>query len=113
VLRRTRHRHAARIALGEALAEFERLGAPRYATAARSELQHVGGRAPAGAHQLTRAEERVARLVASGLSNKDVAAELYVAVSTVEATLTRVYRKLGIRSRSQLARSLAERPPVD
>jgi DNA-binding CsgD family transcriptional regulator len=112
VLRRMRHRHAARIALGEAVAEFERLGAAYFATAARSELQHVGGRAPAGAHQLTRAEERVARLVASGLSNKDVAAQLYVAVSTVEATLTRVYRKLGIRSRSQLARSLGERPPV-
>jgi DNA-binding CsgD family transcriptional regulator len=112
VLRRSRHRHDARIELGAALAEFERLGAAHFALVTRSELQHVGGRAPAGAHQLTRAEDRVARLVASGLSNKDVAAELYVAVSTVEATLTRVYRKLGVRSRSQLASSLAEHPRV-
>lgn len=112
VLRRTRQRHAARIELGAALAEFERLGAAHFAGMARAELQHVGGRAPAGAHQLTRAEDRVARLVASGLSNKEVAAELYVAVSTVEATLTRVYRKIGVSSRSQLAGSLAERSPV-
>lgn len=52
----------------------------------------------------------MARLVASGLSNKEAAAELFVAVSTVEATLTHVYRKLGVRSRSQLARAYASGP---
>ncbi len=109
VLRRSKRRHAARTALGEALAEFERLGADHFAETTRAELKHVGGRAPAG-EELTEAEERVARLVASGLSNKEAAAELFVAVSTVEATLTHVYRKLGVRSRSQLARAYASGP---
>ena len=104
VLRLENRRREARAALSEALAEFERLGARHFAHAARVELGHLGGRAPAGAHELTGAEERVASLVAGGLSNKEVAAELVVEVSTVEATLTRVYRKLGVRSRSQLAR---------
>ena len=112
VLRRLRHRHAARAQLGGALAELERLGARHFARVARLELQHVGGRAPAGEHELTKAEDRVARLVASGLSNKEVAAELFVAVSTVEAALTRIYRKLGVRSRSQLAAALADRSAV-
>lgn len=73
---------------------------------------HVGGRPPRGEHELTGAEERVARLVASGLSNKGVAAELFVTVSTVEATLTRIYRKLGLTSRMQLARVLAPAEPA-
>ena len=109
VLRRSKRRHAARAALGEALAEFERLGANHFAETTRAELKQVGGRAPTG-DQLTEAEERVARLVASGLSNKEAAAELFVAVSTVEATLTRVYRRLGVHARSQLARAYASGP---
>jgi DNA-binding CsgD family transcriptional regulator len=107
VLRRTRHRKEARAVLGEALAAFERLGARHFAVATRAELQHVGGRPPAGEHELTGAEERTALLVAQGLSNKEVAAQLCVTVSTVEATLTRVYRKLGVTSRNQLAGALA------
>jgi DNA-binding NarL/FixJ family response regulator len=71
-------------------------------------MKHVGGRPPTAGHELTGAEDRVARLVAAGLSNKEVAAELYVAVSTVEAALTRIYRKLGVQSRLQLASALAE-----
>jgi len=109
VLRRQTHRRMARAALAEALAMFEQLGASHFAEASRDELTHIGGRKPAGAHDLTGAEDRTAQLVAAGLSNKEVAAELYVAVSTVEATLTRVYGKLGVRSRSQLARALADR----
>ena len=109
MLRRSRRRHAARVELGKALSEFERLGARHFARVARAELKRVGGRSPAGEHELTEAEDRVARLVASGRSNREVAAELVVAVSTVEATLTRVYRKLGVESRSQLARLFAGR----
>ena len=109
VLRRLAHRHDARAALGEALAQFEQLGARHFEAAAREELKHVGGRPPAGEHELTGTEERIARLVASGLSNKEVAAELYLSVSTIEAALTRVYRKLGLSSRSQLAQALGER----
>jgi DNA-binding CsgD family transcriptional regulator len=108
VLRREAQRRAARDVLGEALAAFERLGARHFVAATQAELQHVGGRPPVGEHELTGAEERTARLVAEGLSNKEVAARLYVTVSTVEATLTRVYTKLGLSSRSQLAHALAE-----
>jgi ATP/maltotriose-dependent transcriptional regulator MalT len=79
VLRRQKRRRAARAALGDALAQFEWLGA-----------QHFVG--------------------ATQGTNKEVAAEIFVTVSTVEATLTRVYAKLGLSSRSQLARALAERP---
>ncbi len=111
VLRRSKRRHAARAALGDALTQFERLGANHFAETTRAELKHVGGRVPAGDHQLTEAEDRVAHLVASGLSNKEAAAELFVAVSTIEATLTHVYRKLGVASRSQLARAFADHPP--
>jgi DNA-binding CsgD family transcriptional regulator len=108
VLRRDAQRRAAREVLSEALAEFERLGARHFADVTRAELQHVGGRPPVGEHELTGAEARVARLVAQGLSNKAVAAELFVTVGTVEATLTRVYAKLGLHSRSQLAHALQE-----
>jgi DNA-binding CsgD family transcriptional regulator len=61
---------------------------------------------------LTGAEGRVAELVVQGLSNKEVAARLFVTVGTVEATLTRVYAKLAVRSRSQLARTLERRADV-
>jgi DNA-binding CsgD family transcriptional regulator len=108
VLRREAQRRVSREVLGEALALFERLGARHFAAAAQAELKHVGGRPPAGEDELTGAEDRIARLVAAGLSNKEVAAQLYVTVSTVEATLTRVYAKLGLSSRSQLARALGE-----
>ncbi|MEV0644111.1 helix-turn-helix transcriptional regulator [Phytomonospora sp. NPDC050363] len=52
---------------------------------------------------MTPAEARIADLVAAGASNGEVAAQLFVSVKTVEATLTRIYRKLGVRSRGQLA----------
>ena len=107
VLRRSKRRHDARAVLVEALEAFERLGARHFAQGVRDEMRHVGGRPPAGAHELTGAEDRIARLVADGRSNKQVAAELFVTVSTVEAALTRVYRKLGIASRSQLRDALA------
>jgi DNA-binding NarL/FixJ family response regulator len=108
VLRRQSRRRAARAALAQALSVFEGLGARHFADATRAEMKHVGGRPPAGEHELTAAEDRVARLVARGLSNGEVAAELYLAIGTIEATLTRVYRKLGLTSRAQLASALAE-----
>lgn len=100
--RRNKRRRAAREALQEALAVFARLGSPPWADRAREELARIGGRAPS-ATTLTGAEERVAALVAAGRSNREVAAELFLTVSTVEATLWRIYRKLGIRSRTELA----------
>ena len=56
--------------------------------------------------ELTPAEERVARLAAAGLSNKEIAAELVVGVHTVEKHLSHVYAKLGVRTRAKLAPAL-------
>jgi ATP/maltotriose-dependent transcriptional regulator MalT len=103
--RRARRRAAARESLGGALAIFERLGAPLWAGQARAELASLGGRAaPDGG--LTAAELRVAELVAGGLSTKEAAAALVVSPKTVEGHLSRIYAKLGVRSRTQLAHRL-------
>ena len=58
---------------------------------------------------LTDTEARVAREAADGASNREIAERLYLSVKTVEATLTRIYRKLDVRSRTQLARVLSSR----
>jgi len=101
--RRARQRRAARESLEEAAGVFERLGAPLWAAKARAELGRIAGRAPAN-ETLTPAEARIAERVARGLSNREVAAELVIEVHTVEAALTRIYSKLGVRSRAELAR---------
>jgi DNA-binding CsgD family transcriptional regulator len=103
--RRARDRRGSRESLEQALALFEKLGAAIWAQRARTELARIPGRAPAEG-QLTVAEQRVARLVAAGHTNKEVAAELVVTVRTVESTLTKVYAKLGVRSRTELARRI-------
>lgn len=101
--RRAKQKAAARETLSDALAIFERLPAPLWAEKARAELARIGGRPPTpGA--LTPTEERIAALVAEGKTNKEVSAALFVNVATVEAALTRIYSKLGIRSRADLAR---------
>jgi DNA-binding CsgD family transcriptional regulator len=105
VRRRARQKRPAREPLEEALAIFEAVGAPLWAEKARAELARIGGRAPS-AGELTSTERRVAELVAEGRSNKEVAAALFVTPKTVEANLSRVYAKLGARSRTELARRL-------
>jgi DNA-binding CsgD family transcriptional regulator len=104
--RRHRKWAAARASLAEAASAFEELGAGGWAEQARSELGRISGRAPRAAGELTPTERRVAELAAEGLANKEIARVLVVASSTVEAHLTRVYAKLGIRSRAQIARRL-------
>ena len=104
--RRAKQRGAARVTLEQALAIFERLGAPLWAEQARSELARIGGRAPSRG-ELTEAERRIAALVAEGRTNREVAAALFVTEHTVEGALTRAYRKLGVRSRAELAHRLA------
>jgi DNA-binding NarL/FixJ family response regulator len=104
-LRRGRQRSRARVVLGEAIGEFDRLGAPLWATRAREEERRIGGRVPST--DLTPAEGSVAQLVAEGLTNREVAARLFVTEHTVETALVRVYAKLGVRSRSELARQMA------
>jgi DNA-binding CsgD family transcriptional regulator len=104
--RRVKRRGAARTILEEAIATFERLGAPLWAEQARAELARIGGRSPARG-ELTEAERRIAKLVAEGRTNREVAAALFLTEHSVETALTRVYRKLGVRSRAELAHLLA------
>jgi DNA-binding CsgD family transcriptional regulator len=99
-----RERAEATAVLRDALAVFEELGTPLWADRARAELAGTRPRARASQDGLTPAEQRVAELAASGMTNRDVAATLFISAKTVEATLARVYRKLGIRSRAELGR---------
>ena len=105
VQRRMRRQRRARDLLGEALSVFEELGAPLWAAKARSELAGIGGRPPAPA-ALTATEEHVARLVAEGRTNREVAETLVMSVHTVDAHLRRIYRKLQVRSRTELSHRL-------
>jgi DNA-binding CsgD family transcriptional regulator len=104
--RRAKQRGAARASLQAALALFAELGTELWAQRARAEIARLGGRRVADRDELTPTEQRVAELAAEGRSNREIATELFVSERTVEANLTRVYRKLGIRSRTQLARRL-------
>jgi DNA-binding CsgD family transcriptional regulator len=106
VRRRSRQKRAARDSLQRALGSFEELGARLWAERARAELARIGGRAPA-ADALTPTERRVAELIAAGGTYREVADALFISPKTVQWNLSKIYRKLGIRSRAQLAASLA------
>ncbi|MDF2828657.1 MAG: ATPase,transcriptional regulator, luxR family [Mycobacterium sp.] len=106
--RRQRQAGAARDTLGAALREFERMGAAAWADRARAEL--ANGAAPGPAHGLSPSERRVAELAVNGMSNRDLAQALSISLKTVEANLTQIYRKLGIRSRAQLAQRIGSPP---
>jgi DNA-binding CsgD family transcriptional regulator len=110
-LRRAKRKADSRETLQQAVAAFEALGAATFAERARAELGRVSGRRRSEGG-LTPTERQIAELVAEGRSNKEVAAALFVTVKTVEANLSRVYAKLGLRSRAELARHLAEREPA-
>ena len=105
--RRKRMKHSAATTFAEALLVFERLGAALWVVRAREEIAQTDVD-PSKGPALTPTEQRVAELVSSGLSNRDAAAELFVSQKTVEANLTQIYRKLGIRSRAQLAHKFGE-----
>ena len=85
------------------------MGATLWVETTRRELERISGRRAGDPDELTDAERRIAELVAAGRSNKEVAAVLHLSVKTVEVTLTRVYRKLDVRSRSELAARFAGR----
>ncbi|MET9854249.1 LuxR C-terminal-related transcriptional regulator, partial [Streptomyces sp. NPDC006450] len=109
VERRRRRRAPARSALGAAAEVFERAGAAPWTELARepSPCPSPGeGHGPRPLAALTEAETRLAVLVAQGASNQEAAAKLFVSVKTVEARLTRIYQKLDVRSRAQLATTL-------
>jgi DNA-binding CsgD family transcriptional regulator len=111
-LRRRGRRRDSRMHLGASLEAFEGCGATPWAERARTELRASGltlrRRQPVAGERLTPQELQIARLVVEGKTNRDVAATLFVTPKTVEFHLTRVYRKLGIHSRSELVRRMAD-----
>lgn len=106
-LRRQGQRRHAGEHLDLANSVFEELGASLWSAEVHKELRRARPRSRRD-RELTHAERRVATLVAKGRTNREVAAELFTTVATVEAHLTRIYRKLGLRSRTELARQHAE-----
>ncbi|MGH3071170.1 MAG: helix-turn-helix transcriptional regulator, partial [Gaiellaceae bacterium] len=109
VRRRAHQKRAAREDIEAAIDAFETIGAAGWAEKARAELARVGGRRPGG-DELTPTERKLAELVAEGRSNKEIAAALFVTPKTVGTTLSRLYAKLGVHSRTELIRHLGERP---
>ncbi len=113
-LRRARRRVDARPQLREALATFEALGAARWADLAATELEATGEsirrREPSGVQTLTPQELRVSLLLAEGRTTREVAAALFLSPKTVEYHLRKVYTKLGIRSRTELADQVSGLP---
>ncbi|WP_308314577.1 helix-turn-helix transcriptional regulator [Streptomyces gilvus] len=107
VERRSRRRSTARTVLGEALEIATRIGAAPLATRARDELARVEAASREAGPELTPTEARIAELVGGGATNREVAAELFISVKTVEGTLSRIYRKVGVRSRTALAHVMA------
>jgi DNA-binding CsgD family transcriptional regulator len=105
-LRRGKQWASSREALNQALRICDGIGASLWAERTRSELGRIGGRTQ-GLNTLTETENQVAELAASGLTNREVAARLFLSVSTVESNLRKTYRKLGIRSRAELSNKLA------
>jgi DNA-binding CsgD family transcriptional regulator len=107
IRRRARHKRLARESLEAAAAIFDQLGAPVWEQRAHDELGRLGLRAPSSSTMeggLTEAERRVADLVVGGLTTAEVSSRLFMAQRTVESHLSRIYRKLGVRSRVQLSR---------
>ena len=102
VQRRAQHKRDARETLERAAGRFERLGARLWAARARAELGRIGGRTAAD-QVLSETERQIVELVVAGRRNRDVAAELSLSPNTVAWNLSKVYRKLGVRSRTELA----------
>ena len=105
--RRNRKKRPARESLTQALVVFDELGARLWSERARAELMRIGGRAPATPGVLTPTEERVAALVAAGRTYREVADALFISPKTVQWNLSKIYRKLGVRSRAELTAKLA------
>jgi DNA-binding NarL/FixJ family response regulator len=106
VLRRLRRRREAAEALDQAMAIASTLGARLWVARARQERERLSGGRP-GPHGLTPTQERVARLAAVGRTDREIARELGLSPKTVEHHLSRIYRRLEVRSRTELAARLA------
>jgi DNA-binding NarL/FixJ family response regulator len=103
--RRQRHWVLAATCLQQARGTFEALNTPLWAARARTALARTNVGVERGTG-LSESERRVAELAASGITNRDIGAALFISTKTVESTLSNVYRKLGIRSRAELGRRL-------
>jgi DNA-binding NarL/FixJ family response regulator len=101
--RRQRRKQVAAQALSDVLTEFRQLGARLWVDRARAELARVNV-ARTRDSDLTPSETSVAKHAAAGMTNRDIAAALFISPKTVEHNLSRIYRKLGVRTRAELAR---------
>jgi DNA-binding CsgD family transcriptional regulator len=101
--RRAHRRAAARGALTEAVRRYEAIGARPWLAIAQAELLRIDGARAAG---LSDTERRIVELVRAGATNREIARSLFLSIKAVEANLTRLYRRLGVRNRAQLARVL-------
>lgn len=99
--RRARRRSAASVSSGRALSIFEELGAPLWAARARAELSKTAARSLGGG--LTATQFRVASLIASGQTNREIASAMFITENTVQTHLRHIFQKLGVRSRTELA----------
>jgi DNA-binding CsgD family transcriptional regulator len=115
-LRRRKRRSDARIQLRAAFESFDTSGAALFAERARAELRATGETARKRGvdtqFDLTPQERQVATLAASGLTNADIATRIFVTTPTIEFHLNKVFRKLGITSRRQIAALLGETGPA-
>jgi len=109
VQRKARHKRAARESLQRAVEIFEQLGARIWLENARSELRRIGGRGPTDG-ELSETERRIVELVVAGRRNREVADELSLSPHTIAWNLAKVYRKLGVTSRTELAARFAATP---
>jgi DNA-binding CsgD family transcriptional regulator len=111
-LRRQRRRRDARDQLRRAFEMFDGMGVAAFAGRARAELRATGEqaspRSPGASEVLTAQEAQIARLAAGRLSNREIAGRLFISASTVEYHLRKVFRKLGVTSRVQLARTFTD-----
>jgi DNA-binding CsgD family transcriptional regulator len=105
--RRGRRKARARELLESALELFDAAGAAQWAERSRVEIGRIGGRRATSAGALSATESEIARLVVAGRTNREVAAALHLSERTVEWNLSKLYRKLGVRSRTELARALS------
>lgn len=108
VHRRFKQKSLAKRELTAALDAFEQQGAHGFAERTATELARIGLR-PAAATELTETERRIAELAAKGHTSAEIAGTLFLSTKTVSANLTRIYRKLNVRNRSELTALLAAR----
>jgi DNA-binding NarL/FixJ family response regulator len=110
-LRRAKRRSEARAKLSEAYEELDRLGSTLWKARAQAELRATGERArrrqSSNGRALTERERHVAELVATGLSNREIAERLFLSTNTIETHLRHIFQKFGLRSRTELVHRLA------